>query len=61
MDQIKTKYKLGKFQYGAGKFAGKMFAQQEDSSIIVNQENYIQEKLFEINLETTEKEVYLLQ
>ena len=51
MDQIKNKYKLGKFQYGAGKFTGKMFTQQEDFSVVVNQENYMQEKLFEINLE----------
>ena len=55
MDQIKAKYKLGKFQYGSGKFTGKMFVQQEDSSITVNQENYIQEKLFEINLEKQRK------
>ena len=55
MDQIKTKYKLGKFQYGSGNFTGKMFTQQEDSSIIVNQENYIQEKLLEINLEKQRK------
>ena len=32
-----------------------MFTQHEDFSIVVNQENYIQEKLFEINLEKQRK------
>ena len=65
MGQIKNKYKLGKFQYGSGKFTGKMFTQHEDFSVVVNQENYIQEKLFEINMEKQRKKkryttVYLL-
>ena len=55
MNKIQTKYKLGKFQYGAGKFTGKLFTQHDDYSITVNQENYVQEKLFEIHLEKSRK------
>ena len=55
MNKIRTKYKLGKFQYGAGKFTGKLFTQHEDYSITVNQENYVQEKLLEIHLEKSRK------
>ena len=55
MSKIQTKYKLGKFQYGTGKFTGKLFTQHDDYSITVNQENYVQEKLFEIHLEKSRK------
>ena len=50
MEQIRDTYKLGKFQFGQGKFTGKQFKQKEDFSIEVNQENYTKDKLVNIEL-----------
>ena len=50
MEKIRETYRLGKFQFGHGKFTGKYFAQKEDYSIVVNQENYVKDKLINIEL-----------
>ena len=50
MEQIKDTYKLGKFQFGHGKFTGKYFRQKENFSIEVKQENYVKDKLINIQL-----------
>ena len=55
MEKIQTRYKLGKYQFDSGKFTGKFFQQNQDFSITINQENYVNEKLFEIPLEKTRK------
>ena len=53
MEQIKDTYKLGKFQFGHGKFTGKYFRQKENFRIEVKQENYVKDKL--INIELTKQ------
>ena len=55
MEEIKKNYKLGKYQFGKGKFTGKYFEQQEDFSIVINQAHYVAEKLFDIPLEKSRK------
>lgn len=40
MEEIKKRYKLGKFQFDEGKFTGKMFRKDPDGSIFVWQPNY---------------------
>lgn len=55
MKTIQERYRLGKFQYSKGKFTGKYFEQKEDGSIVINQEQYAQEKLIEISLARNRK------
>jgi hypothetical protein len=55
MEQIRETYRLGKFQFGHGKFTGKYFHQKEDYSIVVNQENYVKDKLINIDLTKQQK------
>ena len=55
MKRLNEKYKLGKFQYGAGRLAGKQFTPQEDSSILVEQEHYVTEKVQFIDLPKTRR------
>ena len=55
MKRLNEKYKLGKFQYGAGRFAGKQFTPQEDGSILVEQEHYVTEKVQFIDLPKTRR------
>eukprot|EP00435_Cladocopium_sp_Y103_P029748 s1932_g7.t1 len=55
MEQIKSQYRLGKYQFDKGKFTGKYFEQKEDYSIEVNQAHYVAEKLFEIPIEKSRK------
>ena len=55
MEQIKLHYKLGKYQFSAGRFTGKQFQQHEDYSITINQEHYVGEKIFEIDIEKSRK------
>lgn len=43
MEVIKEKYKLGKYQFDAGRFTGKNFSTQEDGSIFIDQEHYTKE------------------
>ena len=50
MEQIKETYKLGKFQFGHGKFTVKYFRLREDFSIEINQETYVKDKLIHIEL-----------
>ena len=50
MEQIKETYKLGKFQFDQGKLPGKQFHQKEDFAIVINQENYVKDKLIHIEL-----------
>ena len=40
MGWLKSRYKMGKFQFGQGKFTGKTFTQQLDGSISIVQEGY---------------------
>ena len=55
MAKIQKKYKLGKYQFGQGRFTGKNFITQPDGSITVNQEHYTKEKLLMINIEKNRK------
>ncbi|CAE7570057.1 unnamed protein product, partial [Symbiodinium pilosum] len=50
MKILNEKYKLGKFQYGSGRFAGKQFSPQPDGSILIDQEHYVKEKVQNISL-----------
>ena len=50
MKILNNRYKLGKFQYGACRFAGKQFTPQEDGSIVVDQVHYVKEKIEMIEL-----------
>lgn len=55
MARIQKKYKLGKYQFGQGRFTGKNLATQPDGSVTVNQEHYTREKLIMINIERSRK------
>lgn len=55
MEKIKAKYKLGKFQFEHGRFTGKNFETQEDGSVLVHQDHYTKEKLFELELTKARK------
>eukprot|EP00435_Cladocopium_sp_Y103_P054634 s153_g17.t2 len=55
MEEIRRNYKLGKYQFGKGKFTGKYFEQQEDYSIVINQAHYVAEKLYDIPIEKSRK------
>eukprot|EP00435_Cladocopium_sp_Y103_P035126 s1424_g9.t1 len=45
MNQLKEKYKMGKFQFDQGRFCGKNYSTQSDGSILVTQENFVNEKI----------------
>ncbi|OLQ12727.1 Copia protein [Symbiodinium microadriaticum] len=45
METLNQKYKLGKFQYGSGRFTGKQFTPQPDGSILIDQAHYVHEKV----------------
>eukprot|EP00435_Cladocopium_sp_Y103_P067719 s304_g30.t1 len=51
MEEIQKRYKLGKYQFGQGKFTGKQFTTLEDGSILINQAQYTKEKLYEIQID----------
>ena len=55
MHYLQKKYKMGKFQFGSGRFCGKNFTTQPDSSITVDQEHYTKEKLMTIELSRARK------
>ena len=55
MKILNSKYKLGKFQYGAGRFTGKQFTPQPDGSIVVDQKHYVTEKVHKIPLSKARK------
>ena len=55
MSKIQKKYKLGKYQFGQGRFTGKNFTMQADGSITVNQDHYTKEKLITIQIEKSRK------
>ena len=48
MEQIRSRYQLGKFQFDCGRFTGKNFKQNEDFSISIDQEHYV--KISKIDL-----------
>ena len=50
MEQIRQRYKLGKYQYDAGRFTGKNFQTLADGSIKIHQEHYTRETIKEIPL-----------
>ena len=43
MEQIKAKYKLGKYQFTTGRFTGKNFHHEEDYSITIHQDHYVRD------------------
>ncbi|CAE7519976.1 Scn11a, partial [Symbiodinium sp. CCMP2456] len=53
MEVLNRKYKLGKFQYGSGRFTGKQFTPQPDGSIVT--EHYVTEKVQRITLTKARK------
>ena len=55
MNQLNEKYKLGKFVYGEGRFAGKQFTPQSDAGILVDQKHYVKEKVNKIEIAKTRK------
>ena len=55
MRYLQSTYKLGKFQFGSGRFCGKNFNVQPDGSILVNQDHYTKEKLVVIELSRARK------
>ena len=55
MQMLTERYKLGKFQYGSGRFTGKQFTPQEDGSIMVDQNHYVAEKVHKIPLTKARK------
>ena len=50
MKQIQGRYKLGKFQFGQGRFCGKEFQKEADGSIFIHQQPFTKEKLMEMNI-----------
>lgn len=50
MEKLKEKYKMGKFQFGNGRFCGKNYTNHPDGSITITQENFVQEKISTIPL-----------
>ena len=50
MEKLKEKYKMGKFQFGNGRFCGKNYTNHPDGSITITQENFVQEKTSTIPL-----------
>eukprot|EP00435_Cladocopium_sp_Y103_P029207 s2890_g7.t1 len=44
MEQLKSRYKFGKWEYDKGRFCGKDLVQQKDFSIFVSQEYYTEQK-----------------
>ena len=55
METLNKKYKLGKFQYGSGRFTGKQSTPQPDGSILIDQAHYVQEKVHKIVLSKARK------
>ena len=53
---IAQEYKLGKNQQGAGRFTGKDIALQDDGSILVNQQFYVEDKVKIISLDRKRKQ-----
>jgi hypothetical protein len=47
MEQLRTKYKFGKWEYDAGRFCGKNIQQEKDKSIYVSQKYYAEQKCWE--------------
>ncbi|CAE7770550.1 RE2 [Symbiodinium sp. CCMP2456] len=45
MEVLNKKYKLGKFQYGEGRFTGKNFKPLPDGGVLIEQEHYMEEKV----------------
>eukprot|EP00435_Cladocopium_sp_Y103_P005667 s2718_g1.t2 len=50
MEELKTRYKMGKFQFDNGRFCGKNFNTQPDGSVLITQEHFVQEKIAPIKL-----------
>eukprot|EP00435_Cladocopium_sp_Y103_P008670 s753_g2.t1 len=44
MQQLKSRYKFGKWEYDSGRFCGKDIQQRKDSSIHVSQQYYVEQK-----------------
>eukprot|EP00435_Cladocopium_sp_Y103_P032915 s2710_g8.t1 len=55
MEWLKQQYKMGKYTTGSGKFTGKMIVPQDDGSILVHQQPYIEEKVQLIDIEKSRK------
>ena len=55
MATLNERYKLGKFQYGEGRFTGKNFHPMPDGSIYIDQEHYVKEKVIPIILSKDRK------
>ena len=51
MNSLNTRYKMGKFSKGSGRFTGKEIVKNENGSIRIHQGPYIQEKVHEIQLD----------
>ena len=58
--QIKKRYKLRKFQLDQGRFCGKDFTTMEDKSILINQPNFVKEKVQDIPIDKKRKKSRVL-
>ena len=55
MDILRTRYKLGKYTWGTGRFAGKDFILQDDGSLIINQAFYVDEAVKPVTISRERK------
>ena len=55
MDNIRSRYKLGKYTWGSGRFVGKNFARQADGSMVIEQAFYTENMVRPIPLSKERK------
>eukprot|EP00435_Cladocopium_sp_Y103_P056623 s299_g19.t1 len=55
MEEIRSRYKLGKFTWGSGRFVGKEISQQSDGSILLDQKFYTEARVQPIPLSRDRK------
>ena len=55
MDILRTRYKLGKYTWGTGRFVGKDFILQADGSLVINQAFYVDEAVKPVTISRERK------
>ena len=55
MENLKKRYKMGKYQFSEGRFCGKNYRTTDDGSIIIDQEHFVQEKVHVIQIDSARR------
>ena len=55
MEDLKKRYKMGKYQFSNGRFCGKNYRTLDDGSIIIDQEHFVQEKVNVIKIDSARR------